>query len=286
MMEHALAYARMGWAVFPLSPGMKIPIAGSRGFKDATSDLAVITAWWTATPNANIGIATGKASGFWVIDSDNKKGKDGEASLKVFAAQHAEPPAATKVVQTPTGGTHRYIAYDERAPVRNRANVLVGVDIRGDGGYVVAPPSITEIGAYTWASGADDTPIAEASSWYAALPTHNAQRQHAAGQGQPLKREPSRRLPWDLAIDAQHQGSLTLDATTVGQKYVCRCPFHGDGTRSAFFLRKTPSYGFLFCSACDVSWATEEKPTPLTNRIAAISARLQEIEELRNGKQR
>jgi len=283
--EHALAYARMGWAVFPLAPGTKIPIAGSGGFKDATSDINAVTAWWTVTPDANIGIATGKASGFWVIDVDMKKGKDGAASLKAFAAQHSGIPAATRRVLTPSGGFHLYIAYDDRTPVRNRADVLVGVDIRGDGGYVVAPPSVTEIGAYRWASDAADVAIAPASSWYAALPTHSSERQHAVGHGRARKRDRSWRLAWDLVIDA-NSGPTVLDATTVGQKLVCRCPFHEDSMRSAFFFRKTPTYGFLYCSACDLSWATEEKPTQLTTRIAAIEARLQEIEEIRNGKQR
>lgn len=286
MMEQALAYARMGWAVFPLAPGMKIPISGSRGFKDATKDAATIIAWWTANPTANIGIATGKASGIWVADVDMKKGKNGAESLRVFAAGFPEQSPPTKTAHTPSGGLHLYLAYDERTPVGNRADVLVGVDIRGDGGYVVAPPSRTAGGVYAWSEDADATPAAVATSFYAALPTHQKEPRLGVGQGRALKRETSRSMPWDLAIDTQRDGNVALDATAVGQKYVCRCPFHEDRTRSAFFCRKTENYGFLYCSACDVSWATEEKPNHLTNRIAAISARLQEIEDIRNGKQR
>lgn len=285
MKDHALAYAQRGWAVFPLTPGMKIPIAGSNGLKDATTDPAIITAWWTRTPNANIGIATGKSSGVWVIDIDMKKGKDGAASLKAFAEQHADTPAPTQRVRTPSGGAHLYIAYDVRVPVRNRADVLTGVDIRGDGGYVVAPPSKTEAGVYAWAPDATDTPIASATSWYATLPTHHVTNKRVLGHGQAAKRDTSRLVSWDTVIDVRH-GGLSLDDTTVGQKYVCRCPFHDDGTKSAFFMRKTESYGFLYCSACDASWATEEKPTELTRRIAAIEMRLQEIKEIKNANHR
>ena len=63
-------YALRRVAVFPLAPGTKIPIKGSRGCRDATTDSDVTRARWQRTPQANIGAATGSKSGFWVFTSD------------------------------------------------------------------------------------------------------------------------------------------------------------------------------------------------------------------------
>jgi hypothetical protein len=76
MLEAALQLIRDGFAVFPLQPGTKLPFAGSRGCKDATKDEAQVRQWWTDTPQANIGIATGKPSGVWVLDIDGDRGKE------------------------------------------------------------------------------------------------------------------------------------------------------------------------------------------------------------------
>lgn len=282
MLKQALAYAQQGWAVFPLTPLTKVPLVGSNGFKDATTNAGVITRWWSDNPMANIGLATGKPSGVWVIDVDMKKGKDGGSSLKAFAEQHTDTPTLTKRSRTPSGGVHMYIKYDHANPVQSRANVLVGIDIRGDGGYVVLPPSKTDVGEYAWASASDETPIAVATSWYATLPMHVSESHVSLGHGVAIKRDKSRRLPWNMPLDVRQHNDLTINDTSIGKKYICRCPFHEDRTKSAFFLRKTDSYGFLYCSACDASWATESKPTDTANQIAAIQKRLQEIKEIRN----
>ena len=283
MLEHALCYARGGWAVFPLAQGTKVPLTGSNGFKDASTDTDIISRWWAETPAANIGMATGDLSGVWVIDVDIKKGKDGRASLKAYAEQFEEQPRPTRRVRTPSGGLHIYVAYDRARPIRSRANVLTGVDIRADGGYVVLPPSTTPLGAYEWAVDADEVAVAEATGWYAALPHHRAGQHVSAGHGAALKRDRSRLLSWDMVLNARRSRDITLDQTAVGQKYVCRCPFHDDRTSSAFFVRKSEGYGFLYCSACDASWATERRHSDVAKRIAAIELRLQQIQGIRNG---
>lgn len=281
--DHAMAYVRAGWSIFPLTPGTKIPFAGTRGFKDATADVEQITKWWTQHPNANIGLATGKRSGVWVIDVDMKNGKDGCASLKAFAAQFKDVPQGTKRVRTPSGGFHLYVEYDEAAPVGNRADVLSGIDIRGDGGYVVLPPSSTAVGEYSWAADAESTKVAPATSWFLALPNHLGEVRASHGHGAAEKRDRSRRLPWDMSLDLRRQSGITIEKTCVGQKYTCRCPFHDDGTKSAFFYRKSSAYGFLYCSACDTSWATEPRPSALNALINSIEARVAQIQEQRNG---
>ena len=147
--EAALAYAGYGWPVFPLKPRTKIPVT-PHGFKDATTNLERIDGWWTNT-QYNIGIPTGIA--FDVIDIDVP---DGPASLATILATTVDPktgkgllPDAHGVVATASGGTHYYIEVQGGG---NKASIMPGIDTRGRGGYVVAPPStLGEIGrSWSW----------------------------------------------------------------------------------------------------------------------------------------
>lgn len=145
----ALWYAEQGLAVFPLQPAAKVPMRGSRGCKDATADPDRVRAWWEQRPDANIGLATGHLVD--VIDID------GPAGVASWAAMlDALPPALGKVSTPRPGGTHLYVA---AVPGRgNKARLLPGVDYRGTGGYVVAPPSVNADGvAYRWRAPLDLT---------------------------------------------------------------------------------------------------------------------------------
>ncbi len=137
----AVHYATLGLHVFPLQPGSKIPYKGSRGCKDATSDTRQIYAWWTTRPTSNIGLATGH-----LIDVIDIDGAPGIAS---WVDLYDTLPPRLGVASTPRpGGTHLYIpAVEGRG---NKAGIAAGVDYRGTSGYVVAPPSTTEQGAYMW----------------------------------------------------------------------------------------------------------------------------------------
>lgn len=137
----ALAYAARGFSVFPLVPGGKTPLTG-HGFKDATTERALIAAWWSFNPQANIGLATGSGSGLVVLDVD---GPDGESSLERF------PPLPDTWCALTRRGAHWYFRHPGRE-IRNSAGKLgPGLDVRGDGGYVVAPPSAHADGEYEWA---------------------------------------------------------------------------------------------------------------------------------------
>ncbi len=143
MLNAALAYAAHGWPVLPLRAGQKTPLT-EHGLHDATTDAAVIESWWNAHPDANVGIRTGAVSGIVVIDCDVKNGQQGGESFKLLRLP------ATLISQTPSGGWHslyKHPGYE----VRNRAGLKPGIDIRGDGGYIVAPPSILVNGSYAWA---------------------------------------------------------------------------------------------------------------------------------------
>lgn len=129
----ALMYAdTFGWPVFPLQPGGKIP-ATRQGFKDASTDPDQIRRWWKATPHANIGLPTGLS--FDVIDVDAPGGW-----RSYWAMQDAGTiPDVHAIVSTAGKGLHLYVAPTGGG---NLAGVMPGVDWRGAGGYVVAPPSV------------------------------------------------------------------------------------------------------------------------------------------------
>jgi hypothetical protein len=135
-------YAAQGIPVFPLRPGEKIPLAGSRGFKDATTDPATVRTWWTRVPQANIGLPTGGQ--FDVIDVDGPAGYQSMADLR----EQGKLPEIIGKAYTPRGGRHLYVPPSGDG---NAANFLPGLDYRGAGGYVLAPPSVGPNGKrYDW----------------------------------------------------------------------------------------------------------------------------------------
>jgi hypothetical protein len=135
-----------GLEVLPLAPGSKVPIGGGccdglhrRGVTDALSDPLAVGDVWRAHPRANIGIATGHVVD--VIDQDGTAGAVSWLRLPL-------PPDVLGVVSTPrAGGVHRYIAASGSG---NGARIAPGIDYRGRGGYVVAPPSVVEGRRYGW----------------------------------------------------------------------------------------------------------------------------------------
>lgn len=131
LLDAAVAYAAWGWPVFPLKVQSKQP-ATRHGFKDATDDPERITAWWTAHPDNNIGLPTGLA--FDVIDIDVPHGMRSYAHLLCGDVL----PDIHGIVATASGGFHLYTLPTGDG---NRAGVMPGIDYRGAGGYVVAPPS-------------------------------------------------------------------------------------------------------------------------------------------------
>lgn len=136
--------ARAGVAVFPCVPGEKTPIVAS-GFRRATTDPHQVAQWWRWQPSANIGIPTGAVSGLVVIDVD-VHGVDGYAAY-ARAARAGLIPAPLATVTTPTGGRHAYFPAVPARVQRSWAVGKAGVDCRGDGGYVIAPPSTLRLEA-------------------------------------------------------------------------------------------------------------------------------------------
>jgi hypothetical protein len=159
MLQTALALIRHGLAVFPCRPRTKWP-ATPHGCKDATVDPDVVRRWWAANPNANIAVATGEVSRIFVLDAD---GLDGQTELGKLEARHGELPRTLQVITA--DGVHYYFSWPT-VVVRNSASrVAPNVDVRGAGGYCLAPPSVHPSGRrYCWSVDSGDT-IAAAPAW-------------------------------------------------------------------------------------------------------------------------
>jgi hypothetical protein len=135
VLEAAIAYSTMGLCV--------IPLHGKKPYWEnwpevATTNKDQIRKWWTQEPRANVGIATGRKSNVFVVDIDPKNG--GQDSAETWFSQHGRFPDTWKDI-TGSGGSHYYFRYPS-FPVGNKVGLLPGIDIRGDGGQVVAPPSV------------------------------------------------------------------------------------------------------------------------------------------------
>ena len=166
LLTAALYYASLGWHIFPCKPGAKEPLT-KHGVKDATTDEETIREWWAKWPDANVAMACGKKSGYYVvdIDVDADKGVDGWNSLVALEKDNGLTPP-TILQETPRGGAHLFYRTDR--PPKNKNSLFPGIDIRGDGYYVVLAPSIHPNGkAYAWEAncGPGEIEAAEFPDW-------------------------------------------------------------------------------------------------------------------------
>ena len=175
LLDAALYYASLGWSVIPLhsinkdgscSCGSNACRSKGKhprtvnGVKDATTNQAMIRAWWSKNPKANVGIAMGKVSGMWCVDVDPRNGGD-ESILKLQLENDDLPN--TRHVITGGGGEHYFFKYDNN--IRN-GKLVEGVDIKSDGGYVVAPPSVHASGAnYSVSVNGSQDEVVNAPQW-------------------------------------------------------------------------------------------------------------------------
>lgn len=167
-LDAALTYARYGWHVFPVygvedghcacgqdckSPA-KHPLT-KHGLQDATRDESTIRKWWARWPNANVGINCG-ASSLAVVDVDTKGDVPGMENWRELVAEYGRDIEATCCVETPSGGLHFYFSVPDEVHVSSgNSKLAAGIDVKSQGGYVVAPPSVTPVGEYLWALGCE-----------------------------------------------------------------------------------------------------------------------------------
>lgn len=179
--EAAAGYIEQGWQVIPIwgintdkscscgnsncsSPG-KHPIGAlaPNGLKNAANSISQMEAWFHVQPLMNLGITTGQQSGLVVLDVDPKHG--GEASLEKLEAEYGLLPE-TPLVQTGSGGRHYYFLHPDEDVKNSVGKLGDGLDIRADGGYVVAPPSLHVCGGtYCWENCPEETPLAPLPDW-------------------------------------------------------------------------------------------------------------------------
>lgn len=184
-LEAALEHARRGWPVFPCNPmpdlpsakkkQAKSPFVGNKrdanfkkipktgGLYKATTDEKQIRAWWKKWPKALIAVRTGKASGVFVVDLD-PRGEEvlADVEKRLIDAVGELPPGLRSITQS--GGAHYWFNLpDGEETPRNATKKLEAIDWRGDGGYVIVPPSVMLDGkAYTWAVGPGEAEPADA----------------------------------------------------------------------------------------------------------------------------
>ena len=154
LLDWALKYAENGYPIFPVhsvkdgkcscgnllcSSVGKHPRT-SDGFKSATTDSATIKKWWTMWPDANIGLPTGQTSGLVVVDADGQEGVE-------LVEQRLKP----NTIAARTGKGYHYIYKAPGCELKSKTRFWEMVDLRADGGYIVAPPSIHSSGKqYEW----------------------------------------------------------------------------------------------------------------------------------------
>ncbi|MBT6361706.1 MAG: bifunctional DNA primase/polymerase, partial [Rhodospirillaceae bacterium] len=153
----AQSYREKGWSIIPLQACEKVPdLRTWTSFQETAASEETISRWWEAKSNRNVGIVTGQVSGLIVLDVD---GSDGEESLAMLGQVPTTPTVRT------ARGHHYYFKHPGgKLPIF--AGRRPGIDFRGDGGYIVAPPSVHPDGSiYEWVVSPNDTPLADAPDW-------------------------------------------------------------------------------------------------------------------------
>lgn len=177
----ALELRRLGWSVVPLKHGLKLPLIPWLEYQQRPPEEDEIRSWFERWPDANLAIVTGRASGVVVLDSDPRH--RGDESLQALESEHGTLPPTVEAISG-GGGRHLYFAPGD-ALVRSRVGFAPGLDLKGEGGLVVAPPSVHPSGGrYAWRSGHAPGEIAPAPvpDWVLAL-----DRADAAKRGHPLQ---------------------------------------------------------------------------------------------------
>ena len=175
MREAAHGYADFGYRILPAIPGTKMSFMsadrsaalGEEGASwGATKDKAIIDRYFDEWSNANIGLPAGKDNGFFVVDLDTMEGhgKDGIGNLKKLIATNGGEWPETLTSRTPTDGKHYLFKYPDDVTIINKPDIVKGVDIIGEGGMILAPPSIKPgVGIYRWGNAPHE--IVDAPRW-------------------------------------------------------------------------------------------------------------------------
>jgi putative DNA primase/helicase len=226
-MEWALEYAAAGLQVFPLNfmrdgkcscgtdcgkNAGKHPIGWlvPHGLKNATTDETTIRSWWARFPDAGVGLVTGSTAGFIVLDIDPRHG--GQDSLNGLLTDHGPLPPGPKS-KTGGGGAHLFFAHPG-GTVGNATGILPGIDLRADGGYIVAPPSgHPSGGTYEWIVPLNSVPLPPPPDWL--LDFVNRRREGSTA----ITPVPSTQLTPDQKIPhGRHHDSIVSTSASLAQR--------------------------------------------------------------------
>ena len=159
-LEAALDYLDRDWSVVPVRARDKRPLIAWQVYQQRRATVDDVHGWFARWPNANVGIVTGVVSGLVVVDID--PGHGGNESLAALEREHGRLPPTVEA-RSGGGGRHLYFAHPG-GHVHNRAALAAGIDVRGDGGMIVAPPSLHPSGRhYQWCPGRAPDEIAPAA---------------------------------------------------------------------------------------------------------------------------
>jgi hypothetical protein len=160
----ALDYLARGWSVIPVRERAKRPAVPWKIYQDRCAKKETLHEWYRRSPDYNVGIVTGALSGLVVLDVDPRHG--GDKSLRKLEREHGSLP---KTLESITGGGGRHVYFSHPGgEVRNRVGIVPGIDLRGDGGCIVAPPSVHPSGKrYRWVKGRapGEIPLARLPDW-------------------------------------------------------------------------------------------------------------------------
>lgn len=177
LLDAALQYAAIGWPVFPCGADKTPLIEGGNGFKDATTDPAIIRAWWARYPGANIGFYP-HGAGIAVVDVDVKNNAGGPEQLEALESVHGRLPV-TAQQDSPSGGYHLLFRTGKALPNNKLAP---GIDVRCANGYILLAPSKADGKEYAWNDGFDpfeavmDLELAELPQWVIDVQQEGVQR--------------------------------------------------------------------------------------------------------------
>jgi hypothetical protein len=177
-LEAALAALARGWVPLPIVPGAKRPLLAWEGLQHHAPAEWEVRDWYARWPDAGLGFVTGAVSGLVVLDVD--PGHGGTASLSEIEAREGSLPDTIEAA-TGGGGRHLYFAHPG-GRVGNRAGIAPGIDLRGDGGMIVAPPSLHPSGQrYRWRPGhaPGEIALAPLPGWLQAPPAEPDRKGHS-----------------------------------------------------------------------------------------------------------
>jgi hypothetical protein len=221
LLNAALEYAEKGFPVFPLNGKIPAMVMG-KDFQNATTDPATIRAWWTnGYSNCNIGLVTGSRSNLVVLDIDNKQAANGFASLEQITSKIGPLP---KTAIQRTGNGQHYFYQCNGNEIRNSAGrIAPGIDVRGEGGYIVASPSIhpDTQQSYEWIDGKSPTnsqlPVFPAAVFSASANDNSSIAKAAGKQGDGNKKLEKACKKIISAEDGSQNDTLNRQSFKIGR---------------------------------------------------------------------